>query len=218
MHVARMPPRRDHGSGQDRSHARAYDRSYFDKWYRSPTHRVRTAAELTRLVTFVLATADYVLGRRVRTVLDVGAGEGNWLPVLRRLRPSVVYQGVDPSAYAVHRFGRRRNLLLGDLASLDALPLSDSYDLVVANGMLNYVSADELRAGLPKLAARAGGMLYLEMFTAADDIKGDTAFPEFRDAAWYRRALRAAGLTGCGLHCYLPRHEAWRLAELERSL
>jgi SAM-dependent methyltransferase len=202
-----MPPRR-----------RAYDRAYFDKWYRSESHRVRTPAELTRLVTFVLATADYVLGRRVRTVLDVGAGEGNWLPVLRRLRPNVAYQGVDPSEYAVRRFGARRNLLLGDLASIDALPLADSYDLVVANGMLNYLGPDELRAGLPKLAARARGMLYLEMFTAADDIKGDTAFPEFRDAAWYRRALRAAGLVGCGLHCYLPRDEAWRLAELERSL
>jgi SAM-dependent methyltransferase len=197
---------------------RAYDQAYFDKWYRSPTHRVRTRAELDRLVTFVLATADYVLARRVRTVLDVGAGEGNWLPALRRLRPGIVYRGVDPSAYAVRRFGKRRNLLLGDLASLDALPLADSYDLVVANGMLNYLGADELRAGIPKLAARAGGMLYLEMFTAADEIKGDTAFPEFRDASWYRRALRAAGLVGCGLHCYLPRDEAWRLAELERSL
>ena len=90
-----------------------YDRDYFDKWYRSPTHRVRSAAELARLVAFVLSTADYVLGRRVRTVLDVGAGEGNWLPVLRRLRPNVAYQGVDPSAYAVRRFG---------LSAVDRLP------------------------------------------------------------------------------------------------
>jgi SAM-dependent methyltransferase len=197
---------------------RPYDRAYFDKWYRSPTHRVRTAAELERLVTFVVATAEYVLARRVRTVLDVGAGEGNWLPVLRRLRPNVAYQGVDPSEYAVRRFGRRRNLLLGDLGSLDALPLAASYDLVIANGMLNYLTADELRAGLPKLAARARGMLYLEIFTGADDVKGDTAFRDPRPAAWYRRTLRAAGLVGCGLHCYLPRDEAWRLAELERSL
>jgi hypothetical protein len=25
-----------------------YDRAYFDKWYRSPTHRVRSRAELAR--------------------------------------------------------------------------------------------------------------------------------------------------------------------------
>src|SRR5437868_8762227 len=117
---------------------RSYDRASFDRYYRSPATRVRTAAEVGRMVRFVLATADYVLGRPVRTVLDVGAGEGNWLPVLRRLRPGIVYQGVDPSAYAVARFGRRRNLLLGDVASLDELPLRDGYDLVVANGVLNY--------------------------------------------------------------------------------
>jgi SAM-dependent methyltransferase len=151
-------------------------------------------------------------------VLDVGAGEGNWLPVLRRLRPGIVYQGVDPSEYAVRRFGRRRNILLGDLGSVDALPLAERYDLVIANGMLNYVSPDELRAGLPKLAARAGGMLYLELFTADDEVKGDTRFAGVQSAAWYRRAFRAAGLTGCGLHCYLPRDEAWRLAELERAM
>ena len=60
-------------------------------------------------------------------------------------------------------------------------------------------------------------MLYLEIFTAADDVKGDTVFRDPRPAAWYRRALRSAGLVGCGLHCYLPRDEAWRLAELERA-
>jgi SAM-dependent methyltransferase len=200
-----------------RAPGRAYDRAYFDKWYRAPGSRVRSPAELTRVVTFVLAAADHVLGRRVRTVLDVGAGEGNWLPVLRRLRPGIAYQGVDPSPYAVRRFGRRRNLLLGDLASLDALPLADGYDLVVASGVLNYVTPAELRATLPRLVARAGGMLYLELFTAADDVVGDTAFAARRSAAWFRRTLRAAGLVGCGLHCYLPRALRGQLTELERS-
>ena len=195
-----------------------YDRAYFDKWYRAPAHRVRSPAELARLVRFVLFTADYVLGREIRTVLDVGCGEGNWLPVLRRLRPRVAYQGVDPSEYAVRRYGRRRNILLGDLAALDALPLDDRYDLVVASGVLNYVTPAELRVALPKLVARAGGMLYLELFTAADDVVGDTAFAARRSAAWFRRTLRGAGLVGCGLHCYLPHALHGQLTELERSL
>lgn len=195
-----------------------YDRAYFDKWYRSPATQTRTPAEWKRLITFVVATADYVLGRPVRTVLDVGAGEGNWLPVLRRLRPRIEYQGVDPSDYAVRRFGRRRNILLGDAASLDALPLADGYDLVVASGMLNYVTPPVLRAGLTQMVARADGMLYLELFTEGDEITGDTGFPQTHTAAWYRSVLRAAGLVGCGMHCYLPRRLEWRLAELERSL
>ena len=201
-----------------RAPGRAYDRAYFDKWYRAPAHRVRSPAELARLVRFVLATADYVLGAPVRTVLDVGCGEGNWLPVLRRLRPSIAYQGVDASEYAARRYGRRRNILLGDLASLDALPLADGYDLVIASGVLNYVPPRALRAALPKLVGRAEGMLYLELFTAADDVVGDTSFASRRPAAWFRRALRDAGLVGCGLHCYLPRALRGQLTELERSL
>jgi SAM-dependent methyltransferase len=197
---------------------RPYDRAYFDKWYRAPAHRVRSPAELARIVRFVLATADHVLGRPARTVLDVGAGEGNWLPVLRALRPSLAYQGVDPSAYAVRRFGRRRNILLGDVASLDALPLAEGYDLVIASGVLNYLSADALRAGLPRLVRRARGMLYLELFTDADRLTGDTDFAQRRPAAWYRRVLRGAGLVGCGLHCYVPRELVGQLTELERSL
>jgi SAM-dependent methyltransferase len=197
---------------------KAYDRAYFDRWYRSPSHRVRSPAEVARLVGFVVATAEHLLGRPVRTVLDVGAGEGNWQPVLRRLRPAAAYQGVDPSEYAVRRFGRRRNLLLGDATALDALPLRDSYDLVIASGVLNYLTRPQLRAALGQAAARAGGMLYLELFTAADDLRGDTRFAARLSAAWLRRELRRAGLVGAGLHCYLPREERWRVAEMERTL
>jgi hypothetical protein len=138
--------------------------------------------------------------------------------VLRRLRPSIHYQGVDPSPYAVARFGRRRNILRGDVASLDTLPLRDGYDLVVANGVLNYLEPDELRDALPRLLRRADGMLYLEIFTDADDVTGDTRFRHLESPAWYRRLLRDAGLVGLGMHCYLRRALQGRLAALERSL
>jgi SAM-dependent methyltransferase len=197
---------------------RAYDRAYFDRWYRSPAHRVRSPAEVARLVAFVVATAEHLLGRSVRTVLDVGAGEGNWMPVLRRLRPRLAYTGVDPSEYAVRRFGRRRHLLLGDATGLDALPLREDYDLVIASGVLNYLTRAQLRVALRQLAARAGGMLYLELFTGADDLRGDTRFAARLTAAWLRAELRRAGLVGAGLHCYLPAAERWRVAEMERTL
>lgn len=197
---------------------KAYDRAYFDRWYRSPTHRVRSPAEVARLVAFVLATADHLLGRPVRTVLDVGAGEGNWQPVLRRLRPTIAYQGVDRSEYAVRRYGRRRQLLLGDATALDALPLRDSYDLVIASGVLNYLTRAALRTALAQVTARAGGVLYLEIFTAGDDLKGDTRFAARLSADWLRRELRRVGLVGAGLHCYVRREEEWRLAEMERTL
>ena len=88
-----------------------------------------------------------------------------------------------------------------------------SRHLQIAEGELCGVNT-----GAKRLVHRADGMLYLELFTARDDISGDTQFPAFHSAAWYRRVLRSAGLVGCGMHCYLPRALVDRLAELERSL
>ena len=59
-----------------------------------------------------LGVAEYFLRRKVRSVLDIGAGEGAWRAELRRLRPSIRYTGVDPSEYVVRRHGRRRNIRL----------------------------------------------------------------------------------------------------------
>ncbi|MBC8089553.1 MAG: hypothetical protein H7Z40_19995, partial [Phycisphaerae bacterium] len=58
----------------DEAPGAAYGKSYFDKWYRNPRHRVKSPSELARQVAFVLHTAEWVLARPVRTVLDVGCG------------------------------------------------------------------------------------------------------------------------------------------------
>lgn len=193
-----------------------YDAAYFDKWYRHPTHRVKTAAELARQVSFVLHTAEWVLGRRVRTVLDVGCGEGNWYAPLRALRPRVVYHGVDPSAYAVSRFGARRNLQRGGIEDLASLDLLAQYDLVVCCGMLNYLSVPQLTNGIRQVAARVGGMAYLELFTSGDHFEGDTNWPPPRSATWYRGLMRRAGLVPVGMQCYVTKAEQHRVSLLER--
>jgi len=177
---------------------------------------VKTAAELARQVSFVLHTAEWVLGRRVRTVLDVGCGEGNWYPVLRALRPRLVYAGVDPSAYAVSRFAVRRNLQLGGIEDLDALDLRQQYDLVVCCGMLNYLSAAQLTRGIGQVARRTGGMAYLELFTKDDRFEGDTDWPRPKSAAWYRGLMQRAGLVPVGMQCYVPEAEQERVSLLER--
>ena len=55
---------------------RQYDQRYFDKWYRHPRFRVKSSAELARQAAFVMRAAEFVLGRPIRTVLDVGCGDG----------------------------------------------------------------------------------------------------------------------------------------------
>lgn len=194
-----------------------YDQAYFDKWYRHPRHQVKSAVELRRQVEFVVRMTEWVLDRPLKSVLDVGCGEGNWRAPLKRLRPTVHYAGVDPSAYAVQRYGKSRGLILGGIDDLDSLTLRPQYDLVVCCGMLNYLSGAELKRGLAQVARRTGGVAYLELFTSADAYEGDTDWPAPKPAAWYRRQIREAGLSAIGLHGYVPTARQARISALERG-
>jgi SAM-dependent methyltransferase len=194
-----------------------FDKAYFDRWYRHPRRRVLDADEIRRRATLVVAIAEYILERPVRSALDVGCGEGNWRAPLRRLRPGMRYVGVDPSEYAVRKFGRRRNIRTGRAESLDQLRLRGPFDIVIASGILNFLSLDELRRALSTVAKLVDGVAFLELFTASDDVVGDTRGWQPRAAAEYRRRFRAAGLVACGPHCYVTRKRAETLAELERA-
>jgi len=178
---------------------------------------VKSPAELARQAAFVLRTAEFVLGRPVRSVLDVGCGEGQWRAALRAHRPTVHYDGVDPSAYAVARYGRTRRLTLGGIEDLDGLPLRPTYDLVVSCGMLNYLAPAVLRRGLRQVARRTGGVAYLELFTSDDAFEGDTNWPAPRTARWYRGAMARAGLCAIGMQLYVTDAARERVSALERG-
>jgi SAM-dependent methyltransferase len=196
---------------------KSYDRAYFDRWYREPRTRVHAPAEVRRKVRMVVGVAEYMLGRPLRSVLDVGCGEGAWQPILKRLRPAARYVGVDPSAYAVRRFGRRRNIRLGSLERLDEAGLGGPFDLVVCCDVLHYVPADDLARGLRHVRDLLGGVAYLEMYTSDDAIEGDVRGWRGRRPDFYRRLARRAALTPCGLHCYLSAELARHAAALEKA-
>lgn len=193
-----------------------YDRAYFEKWYRNPRHRVKSATELARQVAFVLHATEWVLARPVRNVLDVGCGEGQWQAALRKHRPSIQYTGIDPSEYAVARFGKRRNIRLGSLENLNQLSLNGPFDLVVCCGMLNYIALESLAEGLVNVASLTSGVAYLEIFTGADATEGDTSWPTPQSAQWYRSSLQQAGFASVGLHLYVPQGQH-PISELERA-
>ena len=196
---------------------REYDRRYFDKWYRNPRYRVKSPHELARQVAFVVSAAEHILGRAIHTVLDVGCGEGNWLAPLRRLRPRLQYTGVDSSEYVVSRFGASRNIRLGTIDSLDRMRLRKEYDLILCVGMLNYLDPAQLRTGLAHLYELANGVVYLELFTSADQgVFGDTRGTRLRSPAWYRARIREARFLSCGMHCYIPDWLREQTAALER--
>lgn len=194
-----------------------FTKEYFDKWYRSPNHRVHTPAEIARKVRMVLGIAEVLLERPVRTVLDVGCGEGAWQPILNRLRPGVRYTGVDPSEYAVARYGRRRNIRLGTFDRLDELGLRGRFDLIVCCDFLNYVQTRELRRGLAHVRELLGGVAYLEVYAAQDEIVGDVRGWQRRPARWYRRLFDEMGLVGCGMHCYVGESLRQNTVALERA-
>lgn len=160
--------------------------------------------------------SDWVLDRPTRTVFDVGSGEGQWRHVLKRLRRSIQYEGIDPSEYAVSRFGRRRNIRLGDIESISVQAQRTGYDLVVCCGMLNYLSAAQLERGLRQVAAVTAGVAYLELFTASDSFEGDTSWPKPRRTRWYRELLADAGFTPIGMQCYVTAAMLPTIASLER--
>jgi SAM-dependent methyltransferase len=194
-----------------------YDRAYFDRWYRDRRRRVVTPAPLERRVAWTIATAEYVLDRPLRSLLDVGCGEAHWAPVVRRLRPRARDVGVDPSPYVLRRYAGRRHVHAGTIDALDALDLDGPFDLVVCCAMLNYLPPPAVARGLAQMGALLAGVAHIELFTRGDPVEGDFRGWRWYSPAWARGAVRRAGLRSNGLHCYVTADRVAELCALERS-
>jgi SAM-dependent methyltransferase len=193
-----------------------YDRDYFDRWYRDPRHRVFTTVERARRSALAIAATEYVLQRRIRTVLDVGAGEGHWREPLLRQRPRLKYIGLDPSPYVVRRFGRLRNIREGSVETVDAGELGGPFDLVLAVGFLNLLSRQALVMALKRLRTVTSGVALLELFSARDPLDGDISRYTRLPASVYRGCAKRAGFIPIGFHLYAAGNAAQDLAQLER--
>jgi len=180
---------------------KSYDREYFDRWYRHPTERVATAESLRRKVRMAVSVAEFLLGRPIRTVMDVGCGEAPWFPILRSLRRDVRYIGIESSEYALERYGESRNIRRGSLATLATLRLP-RIDLFVCADVLQYVETREIESGLKAISRALRGIAYIESFTTDDAMEGDRTNWHDRSAADYRKLFRRAGLTQCGPYCW----------------
>jgi SAM-dependent methyltransferase len=196
--------------------SKRYDQSYFERWYHDPSRRVIPPALVARKARMVMGIAEALLDRPVRSVLDVGCGEGSWRAHLRRLRPGLRYTGVESSDYAVRRFGAARGIVRGTFGTLGALALKGPFDLIVVCDVLHYVPDEEIGPGLAGIAALLGGVAYLEAYTTADAVDGDSRAWSHREPSQYRRAFRRVGLIPVGMHCYVGARLAERTAALER--
>jgi predicted TPR repeat methyltransferase len=178
-----------------------YDRAYFDRWYRDGG--IGGTQRLARKVALAVATAEYHLERPIRSVLDIGCGEGAWRAPLLKLRPRLHYLGFDSSEYAIARYGTRRNLHLAGLAEFGDLRPCAPVDLLVCSDVLHYLPTRDIDRGLPGLAELCAGVAFLEVFAREDAAEGDEDGFIARPGSFYRHRFQAAGLHALGSHCWL---------------
>src|SRR5215207_561278 len=104
---------------------KTYDEAYYTKWYRDPRTRVHAPESVRRKVRMVTSVAEHFLGRKLRTVLDIGAGEGAWRAELRRLCADVLQYVPDA---AVKRGLRHIAGLLSGVAFMEAYTTGDDME------------------------------------------------------------------------------------------
>jgi SAM-dependent methyltransferase len=198
-----------------RSPSKDYDRAYFDRWYRDPATRVAESADLRRRVAQVVATAELLLQRPIRSVLDIGCGEARWREPLRALRPRVRYLGLETSPYARERFGAARDVREGSFGSLDRLR-SRRFDVIVCADVLHYLSPGEIDAGLAVLPRLLAGIAFLDVTVREDRPEGDLEGWISRPASWYLQRFEAAGLRDLGMMCWTGPGLEERFGAMER--
>lgn len=196
---------------------KSFDRTYFDKWYRDPVHKVGTDDDLARQVRLAVAAAEYMLMRPIETVLDAGAGEGRWQPLIKKFRPNASYVGVDPSDYTTSTFGKSRNLVQGTFDDLDKLFPKQKFDLVVCCSVLNYLPPKDFKRALAQLARRTAGLAFIEIFSSEDSVVGDTNNWYTESSKTYKKWMKKAGYIHCGLHCYIIEELESNTAALETA-
>lgn len=191
-----------------------FDAAFYERFY-GENHRAVATAESTRqLVDFVTAYLGY-LHVPVRSVLDVGCGTGLWRRALRRIDTRIEYKGIEVSDYLCRKYGWRA-------ASIVDFRSRRKFDLVVCQGVLQYLTREAVRAAIPNLSRLCRGALYLEVYTR-EDVESDNYDPDrtddsvhVRSARWYRTLL-APHFISCGGGLYLPVTSRAVLLEMEKG-
>jgi predicted TPR repeat methyltransferase len=161
--------------------------AYFRKFYRNPSTRVVTAAEMAtraRLIAAILAQA----GIPVRRILDVGCGIGLLRKPFAAVLPRARYTGVDASDYLCARFGWVKGSVV------DHLPKTPS-DLAVCYDVLQYLDDRDAARAIVNFARLTRAALYVSALTREDwrdncDRSRTDRAVHLRPGEWYRRRLQ----------------------------
>lgn len=185
-----------------------FDAAYYARYY----DELGIAEGVDRLVRFVCAYLDH-LGVEVDEILDFGCGQGLWRPGLERAHPRARYVGVELSEHACRTYGWTR-------ASVVDYSHGRKADLVICQGVLQYLPTASAEGAIANLARHTRGALYLEALTREDwehncDQAATDGDVHLRSTAWYRERL-APHFINCGGGLFVPRDSPVVLFELEK--
>ena len=163
-----------------------FDADYYARYYENERTRVASSTDIARLGRFVSGYADY-LGIKIKRVLDAGCGIGLWQGVIAEHYPSARYVGIELSEHLCETRGFTQ-------ASVVDYQDRGRFDLVICQGVLQYLTDAEAKRAIANLGKLCRGLLYLEVLTAEDwasacDRRFSDGAVHRRSAAWYRKQL-----------------------------
>lgn len=206
----RQPPA---GAAADR-----FDAGYYRRFYADPRTRVSDRAAVQKLADFVAAYLRY-LEVPVRSILDAGCGVGHWQQAARKVWPRARYHGLEYSQHLCDEFGWTQ----GSLVDFDPrrLRATGTFDLVVCQGVLQYLDDRAAARAIDNLGRWCAGALYVEALTARDwrqncDRSRTDGDVHLRTGDWYRKRL-AKHFLDCGGGVFCSRRAGVTLFELEGS-
>ena len=188
-----------------------FDAAYYRRFYESPQTRVASGDDFGRLARYVAAYLAY-LEQPVERVLDLGCGTGTWQGLVQSYFGGATYTGVEVSPYLCRRYGWIEG-------SADTYEADEPFDLVICQGVLQYLNARRARRAIKRMAKLSCGALYLQVLTSEDwrdnvDQTRTDGQVYLRSAQWYRDA-REPMFTDCGGGLFLSRESPSVLFALE---
>ena len=174
-----------------------FDQAYYDRYYLSPKTRVISAEEHAHLAKYVFEFAKYN-GIEISRVLDVGAGIGLWKNWTEKHAKKAEYLGTEVSRVMCAEHG----YLNRDIARWRD---RNQHDLIVCQGVLQYLPDPDVAPAVANLAAMSRGLLYAEITTRLDlrertDKSRTDSNIFIRNGSYYRGILQKHFVSvGCGL-------------------
>ena len=186
-----------------------FDRSYFERYYgKQPIHTVNEIAHLATAVHEMLAW----WAAPVRSVLEVGAGRGDWGNWYRTLHPTVRVTSTDVSEHSCATFGHERR----DIAQWAP---KRPFDLVICTDVLQYLDDRAATQALRNLTTATRTCLYFDALTSFDakhtvERSKTDLNVTLRTGDWYRQRL-SRGFTQAGAGLWIRKGSTVVLHELE---